>query len=715
MNRATNRGDDFALTIATVGIGVVLAAASLVWLAGQMAAVAVHQTWPAAPVSQSIAILLRLPEHLSHPAAAWSASARDVVPGAAAVYLVLLVLLIVAGCATSWLLTRWQRWRHEQQRRERDRSLAWAQPAQVGHLLTDGRDPHRVVLGRLAGHTVAAEARRSVLVVAPTQAGKTTCLVMPTVVRWRGPLVVASTKPDVLRQTHRHRESVGGGAAVFDPTGVVDQAGDIATARWSPLMSATTYVEAERTARRLLKAASEESPDANGGKFWENTAGKLLAPLLYAAANTAGDLGTIGYWLDTKETVEVDQILRHLRDPDALNAWTATTGRESRTRDSAYASCESLMTSFTAPGVRTATTLTDGASHIDPCRVLDERQTVYLIGSADDQDVLAPLFIALVQSILREAQRRYTVTGTPLDPPLMLLLDEAGHVAPLPELPTLAATGAGQGIQIVSVWQDLAQVEDRYGRRARTLVNNHTARVFMPGSADHGTLDQVSRTLGDHQVDRESQSVDETGRRSRTRSRHDIRLAPPDYVRTLPRGSAIVLYGRDPALKIGTRAWFDEPALRRALGPPISAPPAPAPRPRHPQDGQLARRPASAGASTGSTAPTTTEAPMTDRRPDTSATSLQPSPGPAHSTLAGLTADASRPGYAVDADGRRYFLTHAADGSPVPIPVELTEEQRAELDAARDRAATYAAQLTLDVDLAVVVPLYPDRADAGDP
>lgn len=106
---------------------------------------------------------------------------------------------------------------------------------------------------------------------------------------------------------------------------------------------------------------------------------------------------------------------------------------------------------------------------------------------------------------------------------------------------------------------------------------------------------------------------------------------------------------------------------------------------------------------------------MTDRRPDTSATSLQPSPGPAHSTLAGLTADASRPGYAVDADGRRYFLTHAADGSPVPIPVELTEEQRAELDAARDRAATYAAQLTLDVDLAVVVPLYPDRADAGDP
>jgi type IV secretory pathway TraG/TraD family ATPase VirD4 len=637
------------------------------------------------------------------------------IPGAPGVYVLLALLLVVIGGAASWLLTRWQHWRHQQRRRERDRSLAWAQPTQVEHLLTDGRDPHRVVLGTLAGRDVAAEPRRSVLVVAPTQAGKTTCLVIPTAARWRGPLVVASTKVDVLRQTHRHREAVGGGTAVFDPTGVVDQTGDIPTARWSPLLSAASYVDAERTARRLLKAAAGDSPDINGGKFWENTAGKLLAPLLFAAANTAGDLGTIGYWLDTKETAEIDQILRHLRDPDALNAWTASTGRESRTRDSAYASCESLLTAFTAPGVRAATTLTDGAAHIDPARVLDERQTVYLIGSADDQDELAPLFIALVQSIVREAQRRYTITGLPLDPPLMLLLDEAGHVAPLPELPMLAATGAGQGIQIVSVWQDLAQVEDRYGRRARTLVNNHTARVFLPGSADHGTLDQVSRTLGDHQVDRDSLSVDETGRRSRTRSRHDVRLAPPDYVRTLPKGTAIVLYGRDPALKIHTQAWFDEPALRRALGPPITAPLVPAPPPRHPQAAATALPQSPVGASTGSTGPLTTEAPMTDQQPNTNGTSLQSIPGPAHSTLTGLVADVDRPGYAVDAAGRRYFLTHAADGSTVPIPVELTEEQRAELDAARNRAHAYTAQLTLDMDLAEVVPLYPDATDAGDP
>ena len=714
MTRTTSRGDDFALTLATVGIGVVLLAGSLVWLAGQLAAAVVHQTWPATPISANIAILLRLPAHLSQPGAAWPTTTRAAIPGAPAVYLVLMLLLVLLGCGASWALARWQQLQQRRRRLERDRSLAWGQPAQVPHLLTDGRDPHRVVLGALAGRTVAAERRRSVLVVAPTQAGKTTCLVIPTVARWRGPLVVASTKTDVLRQTLQHRGTVGaGGAAVFDPTGVVDQAGDIETARWSPLISASAYIDAERTARWLLKAAAADSPDTSG-KFWENTAGKLLAPLLFAAANTAGDLGTIGYWLDTKEITEVEEVLRYLGDQDAIHAWRASTGRDPRTRDSAYASCESLMTSFTTPGVRAATTLADDAQKIDPTRVLDEQQTVYLIGSADDQDTLGPLFIALVQSIVREAQRRYTITGAPLDPPLMLMLDEAAHVAPLPNLPTLAATGAGQGIQIVSVWQDLAQAEDRYGRRARTLVNNHTARVFLPGSADHETLDRVSRTLGDHQVERESTSVDETGRRSRTRTRPDVRLAPPDYVRTLPAGSAVVVYGRDPALKINTLPWFDDPALRRALGPPVDTPPA-TPRPRHPQEAARPMPQVPVRASTGGTGLTETEASMTNHQRDSGGTSLQSISGPAHSTLAGLSHDPDHDGYAVDGAGRRYFLPHAADGTTVPIPVELTEEQRAELDAARDRAAEYAGQLALDGNVADVVPLHPHQADAGDP
>ena len=57
------------------------------------------------------------------------------------------------------------------------------------------------------------------------------------------------------------------------------------------------------------------------------------------------------------------------------------------------------------------------------------------------------------------AQAFATATvGRPLDPPLLVVLDEAAHIAPLPELDGLAATCASHGIQIVTIWQDLAQV-----------------------------------------------------------------------------------------------------------------------------------------------------------------------------------------------------------------------------------------------------------------
>ena len=103
-------------------------------------------------------------------------------------------------------------------------SSAWAKPGQVPELLVRDATPGRVLLGRLGPtwcgrrRLVAAEPRRSVLVVAPTQAGKTSRIVIPTVLRWTGPMLVTSVKPDVLRLTLTERLRRGP-AYVFDPTG----------------------------------------------------------------------------------------------------------------------------------------------------------------------------------------------------------------------------------------------------------------------------------------------------------------------------------------------------------------------------------------------------------------------------------------------------------------------------------------------------------------
>jgi hypothetical protein len=54
-----------------------------------------------------------------------------------------------------------------------------------------------------------------------------------------------------------------------------------------------------------------------------------------------------------------------------------------------------------------------------------------------------------------------------LDPRLLCALDEAGNVAALELLPEWATTGRGQGIQLLSVWHDQAQLVHFTGREQR--------------------------------------------------------------------------------------------------------------------------------------------------------------------------------------------------------------------------------------------------------
>jgi len=539
------------------GLGVVL------WAAGQLAGLLAQGHWPDVPLGKAAGITMRIPTHLDEPSLAWPPGARSQLANPLAFYLVLLLLLVVSMLTFLVASGRLQAYRAGRLARERDHSTSWARPGQIRSLIVRNVPTDRVVLGRLGHRLVAAEPRRSVLVVAPTQAGKTTRFVIPTVLRWRGPMVVTSVKTDVLRLTLAERQRRGP-AYVFDPTGATGIQG----VKWSPLLTCGTYQDAERTAAWLIEAAGD--PRGENAKFWEALAGKLLAPLLFAAAGTDRGLREVSSWVDRREVIKVDEALTWLGDLDALDAWAASCAREERQRDSVYATAETILRTFASPSARAATgvVLEDHAAGrvLDVRRLLTESGTLYLVAPAHEQGRLRPLFESLVQAVLRAAQDMYAASGAPLDPSLMLMLDEAANIAPLRQLATYASTGAGQGIQICSVWQDLAQVEAIYGRRAATVINGHTARVFLAGSADLSTLDATSRMIGDHEAHRASVSRSGDGQRSVSESTAEARLAPVEYLRQVPSDSAVVLYGRAPVIRLRTKAWYDDPALRRMVG-----------------------------------------------------------------------------------------------------------------------------------------------------
>jgi type IV secretory pathway TraG/TraD family ATPase VirD4 len=299
----------------------------------------------------------------------------------------------------------------------------------------------------------------------------------------------------------------------------------------------------------LTEVARSEATSADG-EFWYATAAKLLAPLLFAAARAGRGMADVCRWVDTQETEEVADLLAATGVEEALRAAQATWLREERQRSSVYTTAETVLEPFVGapPG-----------PPVDVAGLFEGPHTLYLCAPAHDQRRLRGYFTALVKAVVEQAFARATRAGAPLSPPLLVVLDEAAHIAPLAELDALAATCAGHGVQLVTVWQDLAQVHARYGLRAATVVNNHRARLFLPGIADPGTLEQACRLIGDEEVTIPTVSRDRTGGRNTTATPVRRPLLPPDALRRLPPGRAVLLYGTLPPAGLHLVPWWEQP------------------------------------------------------------------------------------------------------------------------------------------------------------
>ena len=304
----------------------------------------------------------------------------------------------------------------------------------------------------------------------------------------------------------------------------------------------------------LCEAARADGTTADG-EFWYATAAKLLAPLFFAAARGRRPMADVVRWVDTQEVGEVADLLLAAGLPEAEEAARASWCRDERTRSSVYTTAETVLAPFAAASSVTGS--------FEPADLFGGSHTLYLCAPAHDQRRLRGYFTALTQQVLFLAFTRATRAGRRLDPPFLVVLDEAAHIAPLAELDGLAATGASHGVQLVTVWQDLAQVRARYGPRAPTVLNNHRAKLFLPGIADPDTLEYASRLVGDEEVTHPSVTRDARGGRSTTSTRSPRRLLPPEDVRCLRRGEAVLVYGALPPARIRLRPWWvDRPTFQ---------------------------------------------------------------------------------------------------------------------------------------------------------
>ncbi|SCQ69879.1 Hypothetical protein PFR_JS17-2_1231 [Propionibacterium freudenreichii] len=146
--------------------------------------------------------------------------------------------------------------------------------------------------------------------------------------------------------------------------------------------------------------------------------------------------------------------------------------------------------------------------------------------------------------------------GARLDPPLLLALDEVGNLAPLPSLPTLMAEGGGTGITTMPVLQSLAQAREKWSENAAGAIwDASIVKIILGGASNNRDLHDLTTLIGERDEITDSTTIGDHGTRSAQRSIRRVPIMPPDTIRTLPFGTALVLLRSAAPIVTRMRLW----------------------------------------------------------------------------------------------------------------------------------------------------------------
>lgn len=428
-------------------------------------------------------------------------------------------------------------------------SVAKPRPTDVGYLV-----------GVARGSKVWTSVEDSILVIGPPRSGKGAHIVINAILDAPGAVVTTSTRPDNLTTTLRSRMRRGP-VAVFDPQHLAP--GVPAGLRWSPVRGCEIPLTAMIRAAGLAAGTGLSGVGVENGGFWEGKTRTALQALLHAAALDGRSPAELYRWtLDPAAAQDAVAILT--TNPAAATGWAesleAMIDADARTRDSIWQGVSLALAALADPRVLDAVSPGED-EQFDPEAFLRHNGTLFLLATGAGAGASSSLVAALVEDLVETARRAAARSpGARLDPPLLLALDEIGNLAPLPSLPVLMAEGGGTGITTMPVLQSLAQARQRWGENAATAIwDASIAKIVLGGASGSRDLQDISTLIGDRDEITDSITVGERGLRSNQRSTRRVPIMPPDVIRTLPYGTALLMLRAAPPIVTQLREWTARP------------------------------------------------------------------------------------------------------------------------------------------------------------
>jgi type IV secretory pathway TraG/TraD family ATPase VirD4 len=418
------------------------------------------------------------------------------------------------------------------------RPRPFGRPRTITQLLTTRADPDRIVIGHYGrpARLLAIQPNVQGLVVAAPRSGKTSGVIIPALLEHHGAAVNTTVRTDVLKNTITRRRDLGR-VWVWNPFG--EQ-----TDSWDPLHGCERWEHALLVARWLGHAV--RLGENHSQEYFDEEAEGLTAPLLHTAALLAEPTIVDVYrWILQRERKTPEAVLHNAGADDALERLDNVYQYTERQRDGIIGTAAVQLKAYGHPGAaRTASR--DNSLTPEKLFANGQANTLYIVAGREHQQLLAPLVVTLLSSLLHHLAETENHNGHGLWPPALFALDETANIAPLEDLPQILATSLPSA-RFLTVWHSIAQLHRHYGPAAGAeILALSQAKTFLGSITDGHTITELTRLLG---------------QRASEQNQHPEILTAQALQRTTA-GEGLLIHTDQPPTFYRQRRYYDDRALR---------------------------------------------------------------------------------------------------------------------------------------------------------
>jgi len=319
---------------------------------------------------------------------------------------------------------------------------------------------------------VHVDGESHLVTIAPTGKGKGRSVIIPTLLRYPGAVVVLDPKGEAAATTARQREKFGK-TVIIDPYQKVTKKTDC----FNPL-DIMEKLEGGNSEKAMMLTellnTDRQGPSVNNDIFWDNRSNALisgvLTHILSLPKREDRHFGTLRKFLsaddivyqlaklldeegETMEAYAKEEISQFLQTADITRSCILTTAQQH-------------IRIFGDEMVNKSIT---GSTSFDIDAFLrGEAMTIYLVLPPSKLVSHAPLlrlWIATLINLTMERSKRPKI-------PTLFMIDEAAQIGSLDSLRTATTLMRGYGLRVWTFWQDLSQLKRLYQYDWQTMLNN---------------------------------------------------------------------------------------------------------------------------------------------------------------------------------------------------------------------------------------------------